>query len=395
MKKRYPLKLTLTLVLAVSALTCLLLAFTACGVLDVFDERSDAERELAALLNLLEERYIGQYDDEEVIAAAMRAAIDALGDEWSYYMTREEYERHLDHTNNRFTGIGVGVVIDEEAGGIRVMHTFKGSAAEKAGVVAGDVITEIDGGGIAGISLSEIRTLLARPIGDTVRLTVLRGDGTVVYIDVVYSVIFTDPVEFEMLDGNIGYIAIANFDRGAAESFIAAVEELLEQGAVSFVYDVRGNNGGRLYEMTAMLDFLLPEGEIFISVDKSGNEDIIYSDASMIDVPAVVIVNRFSFSAAEYFAATLREYNYAEIVGENTTGKNRVQTTYRMPSGGALHLSSSQYLTKNRVSLHDTGGITPDHPVALSDEDFSLLVSGRLEKAGDAQLQAALFVLMG
>ena len=143
-------------------------------------------------------------------------------------------------------------------------------------------------------------------------------------------------------------------------------------------------------EMTEILDFLLPEGEIFISVDKSGNEEITMSGPDCVDLPFVVLVDRYSFSAAEYFAATLREYGRAEIVGEQTTGKNRVQSTLLLPGGGAVHISTNRYLTKDRVSLYETGGITPDYPVDLTDEEFSLFAAGELGSDSDAQIQMAL-----
>ena len=285
------------------------------------------------------------------------------------------------------------VDIDEATGGMRVRYTYRGSPAETAGILAGDVITGIDDVDIIGFDIDEMRGLLARTIGDTVALTVLRSDGTVETLTVSYEVIFTDPVSSEMLDNDIGYIYIANFERGSADSFIEAAGLLLEQGARAFVFDVRSNGGGRVNEMTRILDYLLPEGDIFISVDKSGQEDIIRSDPDMVDIPAVVITNRYSFSAAEYFAATLREYGYAEIVGEQTTGKSRSQITVTMPGGGALHISANQYLTKDRVSLFDAGGLSPDYPVELTDEEFGMFMAGVLPIESDLQLLQALELL--
>ena len=379
--------------LLASALTCLVLALTVGRGLGLFGGRFNDVREYAAILRKIDELYIGNYDPDEISGVAMTAAVDALGDRWSYYMTPREYEMYLDYSNNRFAGIGVGVVADEETGGIGVSYVYRGSPAETAGIVTGDVITGVDGNDITNIGVDEMRTLLARPIGDTVELTVLRADGSVELLTVVYSYVFTDPVSYEMLDGDIGYIIISNFDLGAAESFIAGAGDLIEQGAKAFVFDVRGNGGGRVSELTSMLDYLLPEGEIFVAVTRGGGEEIMMSDASMIDVPAVVLVNQYSYSAAEYFAAMLKEYGYADVVGEQTTGKNRSQVTMPLPGGGALHISSGQYLTKNRVSLFDTGGLSPDHTVILTDEQLSLFMSGDLEKDADPQLEKALLLL--
>ena len=393
MQKKHFFKRLLTPVLLALALICLLIAFLLFRQLGVFDDRYESVREYAALLGKIDEVYIGEYEVDDIAAAAMHATVDALGDRWSYYLTPEEYVAYLDDVNNRFTGIGVNVVVDDEPGGMRVTSVFRGSAAETAGIVAGDVIVGIDGVDIAGWVLDEMKALLSRPIGEAADLTVLRADGSIVLLTVEYGYVFVDPVSFEMLDDHIGYIAISNFDRGAAQSFISAVKELMEQEAEAIVFDVRGNGGGLLVEMAAMLDYLLPEGEIFVAVDKSGREDITYSDADSVSLPFAVLINRYSFSAAEYFAAMLREYDAAVLVGEQTTGKNRMQTTVDLPGGGALHISSSQYLTKNRVSLYDVGGVAPDFPVAMAEDDLIELFSGNLDKKDDLQLQQAIAVL--
>ena len=393
MKKKFSLGFVITLMLIASALTCLILTFTIGRQLGILNSNYDAVREYAALLDKIEELYIGEYDNDEVSAAAMHAAVYALGDRWSFYMTPEEYAEYLDSSNNSYVGIGVGVVIDEATGGMRVRYTYRGASAEMAGILSGDIITAIDGESIIGLNLDEMRAMLARPVGDTMELDVLRAGGNVETLTVEYNIVFTDPVSFEMLDDFVGYICIANFERGAADSFIEAVEQLTEQGARAFVFDVRSNGGGRVNEMTRMLDYLLPEGDIFVSVGKNGKEDVTKSGPDMIDVPAAVITNRYSFSAAEYFAATLREYDYAEITGEQTTGKSRSQITITMPGGGALHLSTNQYLTKNRVSLFDAGGVTPDYPVSLTEEEFDMFMSGNLPKNADPQILKALELL--
>ena len=379
--------------LLASALTCLIIALTLGQSLGLFQGRFPALREHAALLSKIEEYYIGEYDETDITVAANNAAVDALGDRWSYYLTAEEYVRYLDATGNRFTGIGVLAEKDEETGGMLIRSVYRGSAAETGGLVAGDIVTDIDGNDITGIDFDEMREMLARPVGDKVSLTVLRADASIELIEVIYSIVFTDPVTYEMLDGSIGYIRLANFESGAANSLIAAVGELIDQGAEGLVFDVRGNGGGRVSEMTRILDHLLPEGEIFIAVDRSGKEEITTSGASNVDIPCAVLVDRYSFSAAEYFAATLKEYDYAVIVGEQTTGKDRSQVTIPLPSGGALHISSAKFLTKNRVSLYETGGLTPDYPVAMTEEEFTLFMSDSLEKDADPQLACAMELL--
>ena len=383
----------ITLILLASAVSCFVTGVFAARLYRPYDDLSGAAAKFDELLMKIGEVYIGEFNVEEVSDAAMHAAVDALGDRWSFYMTPEEYANYLDIANNRFAGIGVGVATEDTSEGVTVLSVYKGSPAEEAGIVPGDTITGIDGESILGIGIDDMRELLSRPIGETAEVEILRTDGTIETLTVIYMYVFVDPVYFEMFDDDVGYIALANFDYGAAERFISAIDSLIEDGARAFIFDVRTNNGGRVDQLTAILDYLLPEGEIFITVDRNGLEEVTYSGPDMIDLPAVVLINEYSFSAAEYFAATLGEYGYAQSVGEQTTGKNRMQITVQLRSGGALHISSSQYLTKNRVSLFDAGGLTPDYHVPLTDEEFEMLVTGTLEIDDDPQLQKALSLL--
>ena len=379
--------------LLASALTWAAIVLTAGFPLSAPGLRNTALRDFVALLAILDDQFIGDYDEDAVTTASLRAAVDALDDIWSFYMTPEEFARHLDSSHNRYEGIGVTVAHDEDSGYMRVVQVVRGSSAETAGIVAGDVIMTVDGESVRGLSFAELRGLLLRPIGDSAELTVQRNDGGVELLAVVYSVIFVDPISYSMLDDYIGFIRINNFNEGSGQSFVNAASGLIDLGARALVFDVRGNPGGWVSEMTRMLDFLLPEGEIFVSVDGSGIESVIYSDAYYVDLPMVVLVDRFSFSGAEYFAAILGEYGFAEVVGEQTTGKSRMQRVFGLPGGGAVNISFAEYLTKNRVSLHDEGGLTPDYIVVFSDEELFLFHSENLSFEQDSQLQKALYLL--
>lgn len=394
MEKKVSLKITLTLMLFASALTCLILALTIGRELGMFTDRFGVVREYATLLQRIDEYFIGDFDLAEVSAESKRAAIRALGDRWSYYMTAEEFAASLARAANRSPGIGITAGIDEETGGMRVFSVLQDTPAMTAGLLGGDVILEIDGDDITHLRFEEMRTKLARPIGSTVELTVMREDGAIDVLTLLFSWIFRNPVSYEMLDDGIGYIAISNFDGESANNFIAAIESLIQQGAQGVVFDVRNNPGGRVAELTRILDHLLPEGEIFIAVDRDG-EDIITSGPGMTEIYAVVLVNENSFSAAEYFAAMLREYEYAYIIGAQTTGKSRMQRAIELPGGSAIRLSTAEYLTKNRVSLYNEGGVIPDYPVDFTDEEFVALWHGTLENDDDSQLQKALSVLRG
>ena len=382
--------LSLTLILLVSALA---LAAVVGQQLGVFDGRFQQVHQYAILLREIDRRFIGEVDLEEINIAAMTAAVYALDDRWSFFMTSESLQQLLNHRDNVRHGIGINVELDEDTGGMIVLRVQRGSAAETAGLVDGDIITHIDERDISGYTLTYIISLIQRPLGDSVDLTVIREDGEIVVLTPIFSVVFTSPVEYELLYPDIGLIALSNFNHGSANEVKAATESLLEQGASAFIFDVRSNSGGMVHEMTAILNRFLPAGEIFVTVDSEGNEDIIYSDSDFLDLPAVVLVDRHSFSAAEFFAAIMREYDYAIIVGERTSGKGRSQTIHMLPGGNAVNLSTAEYLTKNRVSLEEIGGVTPDYYIEFTDEQFTAFIRGNLGIDYDPHVQKALYLL--
>jgi carboxyl-terminal processing protease len=393
MKKQFGFKTLIALMLAASALTCIVLLaaaglYTGAGT-GLFGEI----RTYIDLRRKINDVYVGDVDGKTVSEAALAATVTALGDRWSYYMTPEQYKDYMEASNNQFSGIGISVRKDEATGGIQVMAVYPGSGAEKAGMAAGDIIIAVNGTDITGMTLKEGSALIQGDIGQTVQLDLIGPEGTRRQVKAEYMLIDTNPVSYEMLDGHVGLIRIKNFEGGASDEFIKAADDLVKQGAVSFVFDVRNNRGGKVVEMQKMLDYLLPECEIFVSVQKNGKETVLRSGPENQKLPAVVLVNQFSFSAAEYFAAVLKEYQYAQVIGQHTTGKNRSQITLELPDGGALHISSGEYLTPKRVSLTEQGGITPDTEVVLSDEDNAALYAEQLDTSKDAQLQKALDVL--
>ena len=348
----------------------------------------------AEVLRVLRTTFVADVDMKSVTDAAMAGAVSGIDDRWSYYMTAEEYEDYLDYSANRYQGIGVTIQKDEETGGFRIVSVNRDGPAMLAGLAVDDIILAVDGQDVTEGETTDLRTLIQADFGQDAILTVLHPDGLTEDVPVSCEEIFTDPVEYEMLDGGTGYVAIRNFREGAAQSAIDAVEALIGQGAERLVFDVRDDLGGQLTELVELLDYLLPEGEIFIRSDKKGNESVEVSDADCVELPMAVLVNGDSYSAAEFFAAALREFDWAVIVGEPTTGKARSQVTVVLHDGSAVHVSKYRYLTPNRVDLSEVGGLTPDVEAALSEEEYELFETGWLEPADDPQVQAAVEALI-
>lgn len=320
------------------------------------------------LQSVIDRVYVGEADSEELSDLAYTAMIDALGDRWSYYMTAEEYESYRQDKTNHY--VGIGITLQKTEAGLHIIAVAKDSPAERAGIPADSYLVEVNGLRLTDEDASAVSTMI-RQDPDHVALVVADRDGNETAYSLVMETIYNNPVSYERMD-DVGYIKIENFDDTMAEEAIKAVEALRADGVEALVFDVRNNGGGYLTELCELLDYLLPEGEIFVSVDESGKEKITKSDARCIELPMAVLVNENSYSAAEFFAAALGEYDAAEIVGAPTTGKSRSQTNVVLIDGSAVHISSKRYLTPNRMDLTEQGGLVPDLEVANGENDPQL-----------------------
>ena len=329
-------------------------------------------------LHLINEKFVGEYDEGEVVDAALEGMVEGLGDRWSYFLTEEEYEAQNQRRTNQYVGVGVTVNYESEEG-LQIVEVTAGGPAEEAGLQPGELITAVDGFSLAGEARYEGADKIQGEEGTTVCLEVRGTDGQSRTVELKRTKLETDPVSAEMLENNVGYVRLSNFYDRSADRLKEEVTRLQEEGATALVFDMRNNGGGYLSQLTDMLDFLLPEGPIFITRDRAGNEKITQSDASCVDLPMAVLVNADTYSAAEFFAAELQEWGVAVIVGEPTSGKGYSQQTFELPNGSAVAISTGAYFTGSGTSLIGTG-LTLDKEVYLTDQ-------------GDAQLEAALELL--
>lgn len=317
---------------------------------------------------------------------AMYGLVSGLGDRWSYYVDPESYTALQDRRANRYLGIGVTVDYTDERG-LTVRLVNAGGPAEKAGIKEGELIVAVDGHDLSGDARYDGTALIAGERGQVRKLTLLDRTGVRREVEVKLDYIAREVVSGRLLENGMGLVTIVNFNTNAAEGLKETVGSLVEQGARALIFDVRNNGGGYINELTRMLDFLLPEGEVFRSDPRWGLSSVKHSDEGCIALPMGVLVNSESYSAAELFAAQLRESIGAPIVGELTSGKGYSQNTFRLANGGALGLSTARYCTGSGVSLIGTG-ITPDAEVTLNEEQAARLSAGVLEPEEDPQLQA-------
>lgn len=378
MKKKILLIVSHVLVAAVAALT---------GVLCCWSAMKGEQTKLEELWAIVDERFIGEADPD-VVAGAM---IDALGDQWSHYMTAEQYSAYRDTMANSYVGVGMTVQARSDGQGIDVLAVTAGGSAEEAGVLAGDRIVAVDGASTLDMDVDDVTARIRGEEGTTVELTALRQEQTLTF-QVERRRIETIVASAQMLEGDVALITIENFDDRCAQETIDCIQQMLDQGAKALIFDVRGNPGGYKRELVELLDYLLPEGPLFRTEDYQGNVTVDQSDANHLDIPMAVLMDLHSYSAAEFFAAALDEYDAAITVGEKTYGKGYLQNTFQLSDGSAVTLSVGKYFTPNGVSLAGVG-LEPDVPVEVDDATAALIVAGTLDPMEDPQVLAALEAL--
>ena len=356
-----------------------------------FLQPSVEDGKLLRLQSLLDQCFIGEVDRTKLNDAAASAMVDALGDRWSYYISAEEYGNYQNAMNNVTVDTGITVQALEDGSGYLVLSVTGNSPAVEAGLQKNDVILAADGNSLAGLSQAETSALLRGEAGTQVRLTVRRG-GEVKEFTVTRKSFRIPVATYTMLEGNVGLVTIENFDARCAEETIAAIKALQDQGATALIFDVRNNPGGYKREMVKVLDYLLPSGELFKSEDYRGSVEIDYSDDACVELPMAVLINGDSYSAAEFFAAALNDYDAAIVVGEKTSGKGYFQSTFELGDGSAVNLSIGKYYTPGGISLAGVG-LTPEVPLVVDEYTAYMIAVDALEPTEDPQIMAAVNAL--
>lgn len=330
-------------------------------------------------------------DLQDASDRALSGMVEGMGDRWSYYVDAESYASLLERRSNQYVGIGVVVDYSREDG-ILIRSVTPGSPAEKAGLAAGELIVTVQGVRAVGDARYEAVDLIGGTVGEERRMTVRAADGAEREVTLLLAPIDVEVAKGYLTDDGIGVVSLTNFNSNSAQEFQRVTGELLEKGARALVFDMRGNGGGYVDELTQILDYLLPEGIVFQSRPRWGFPEKVESDAACVTLPFAVLVDENTYSAAELFAAELREMRGAYIVGEVTSGKGYSQRLFALNNGGAISVSTACYYTGNGVSLIGTG-ITPDVVLSLTEDQELLRSAGVLAAEEDPQLQAAFALL--
>ena len=346
---------------------------------------------LDRLETLIEERFIGEADTEAMEDAAAAAMVKATGDRWSYYISAKDYDIHREQEENAYVGVGITIQQQGDDSGFLIVVVTDGSPAKEAGIEVNDLLIGVEDQDVRGMTTDEVGMLVKGEEGTKVSLTVLRK-GENLTLSVERRRIEQPVAKGELLENGIGLVRVYNFDARCADETIAAIEQLRAEGARKLIFDVRNNPGGFAEELVKLLDYLLPEGDLFRSVSFDGTEKVDTSDEKYLDMPMAVLVNGNSYSAAEFFAAALQEYEAAVVVGEPTVGKGYYQQTIPLGDGSAVALSTGKYFTPKGNSLAGKG-ITPTVRVDVDEETAAAIYYGTSKPAEDPQLQAAIKAL--
>ena len=356
---------------------------------DVLD--ADSEKKIKELLGQIELYYYEDIDTEKLTAGLYKGLFEGLGDPYSVYYTKEEYESMMASTSGTYYGIGAVLSQDVKTMQVTVLHVYKDSPAANAGLKDGDIIMQVGDIEATSMELTELVTHIRGDKGTTVHMEIYReGKEDTLEFDIERNKVEVPTVEYEMLEDSVGYIQITEFSEPTEEQFMTAVNALQEQGMKSMIVDLRDNPGGYLSAVTDILDDILPKGITVYTEDKYGQRQTYTSDEEhKMEIPMAVLINGNSASASEIFAGAIKDYEYGTLIGTKSFGKGIVQTVKQLNDGSAIKLTTAKYYTPKGNYIHKKG-IEPD--VELEYE-YSGDKDADYDKSKDNQIQKALEIL--
>lgn len=357
----------------------------------VFADKYDViDKKIEVIEKTLEKYYVGDLDKTAMEEGIYKGLVSSVGDPYTTYYTKEEFDSLMEKTSGVYAGIGVQMMIDQTDNSILVTDVFEGSPAAKAGMLPKDKIVGAEGQALTGDDFNDAPKIIKGKPGTKVTVTVFRpSTNETLDLEMKRENVIYPSVSHKMLEGNINYIKISSFEELTYEQFKEALDAGNKANAQGLIIDVRDNPGGLLDVTVEIVDELIPKGVIVSTKDKEGKVKEMSSDDEYLDIPIVVLVNERSASASEVLSGALKDHNRAILVGNRTFGKGIVQTIMPLTDGSAIKVTTSQYFTPSGVCIQGEG-IEPDYNVDLAPE---LMIKAKLEYNEDLQLQKAVEVL--
>ena len=350
---------------------------------DLWQDSSVAKK-VDEINSLIDKYYYFDVDRDKQEEALYDGIMDGLDDPYSVYYTKEEYAELQEDTSGEYVGIGAVVTMNSDMR-VEIVRPIKNSPAEEAGLKAGDILVQVDDTEITDQELSVVVDMIR---GEEAHLKIYRqGESDYLEFDVERRTVENYTVESEMLDDQVGYIAVTQFNDNTAQEFEDAIDEVQANGAKAAIIDLRDNPGGLLTAVVDMCDYIMDDGVIVSTKDRDGNVIGEYKDSGKhsVDIPLVVLVNGNSASASEIFSGAMQDSGKAKLVGTTTFGKGIVQSVIPLSDGTAVKLTIAKYFTPNGNDIHKKG-ITPDYEVELPDGQTSAV---NIDRTDDTQLQKA------
>jgi carboxyl-terminal processing protease len=367
------------------------LAVTALCVSTAFVDKYDyIDKKLMTIEAAISEYYVGDLDKDKMEQGIYKGFVAAVGDPYTTYYTPEEFSSFMEKSSGTYAGIGVQMSVDPTDNTIVILDVFKGSPAEKAGMLPKDKIMGAEDITFTGDDFDLVPKIIKGEAGTQVKVTIYRpSTGETLILPITRENVIYPSVEHEMLADNIGYIQIKQFEEVTYDQFKESLEDVKSQNAKGIIIDLRNNTGGLLHITEKIADELIPEGVIVSTKDNKGEVNTSYADNEYTDLPIVVLVNEQSASASEVLSGALKDHERALLVGTTTFGKGIVQSVMSLTDGSALKVTTSQYFTPSGVCIQGTG-IDPDYFVELPAE---LMLKSQLTPEEDIQLQKGIEVL--
>ena len=337
---------------------------------------------LGVLENTIKQYFWQDVDESTLEEGVYKGLLESLDDPYSVYYTHDELVQLQQQTEGIYYGIGAYISQDNEMGYVRVSKIIKNTPAEASGLQQDDYIYKVDGEDMQGKDSSYVVSKIKGEAGTKVTITVVREGATdPIDIEVERQKIESPTVEYQMLDNDMAYIQITEFDLVTTEQFEEAYKQAQADGMKGLILDLRSNPGGNLSTVCDIARMILPKGLIVYTEDKYGKrEEYTCDGANQIKVPLVVLTNGYSASASEILAGAVKDYRIGTLVGTTTYGKGIVQKVINLSDGSAVKLTVSNYFTPNGNNIHKIG-IDPDVEVEFDAEQYKNGVDNQLEKA--------------
>ena len=348
---------------------------------------------LDVLMQLVDMYYYEDVDEDEMLESAALGLIAGIGDVYSTYYTKEDMEAFNEETEGEYAGIGCQLLADPSDQMITVTRVFKGSPAEEAGMRAGDKIVYVDDVYYSAYEMDDAVNVMRGEPGGEVKVTVLRDLETIDF-DITREIVNINYVEYEIVDGDIGYVMVYDFLGDAYEGFEEAINAFRSANVSGMIIDLRNNGGGLVDACVDMADLILPEGVVVTMRDRNDQEEVYRIDNAYFDVPMVLLVNEYSASASEILAGAVRDYGAGTLLGTKTFGKGVVQSALEFTDGSGIKLTTARYYTPSGECIHGVG-IEPDITLELDEDAATIYGINNLPPEQDNQLQAAIQVLRG